>query len=472
MINSIDSLWKLSAKEVLSLLEKKDVSPSEVLDSSINRIHHVNPHINAVVTLCDKRARKHIKDNCSFKNTILKKMPVLIKDMTEVQGVKTTYGSMLYKNYVPDKSDLLVSNIEQNGGVILGKTNTPEFAAGSNTYNDVFGVTKNPWNLKLSAGGSSGGSGAALASGMSWFSSGSDLGGSLRNPASWNGVVGLRPTPGLIAHGPSKMPFNSLSLNGPMARNIDDLSIFLDSMVSYNLSDPLSIKGIKKQNYSRAIETPINTSYKVGITDSFGIFPCCNEIQNMIRDTSKLINLLGHNIENTFPSMDESEEAFHIFRAFIFYYTYGYLLDHHKNVKKDIIWNIEKGKSLNIADFVRAENIRTRLYENISQFFKDFDFLICPSSSVVPFSFETNWVKKINNKEFDNYVSWLMICGCLSLINCPSVALPTSIAKNGAPIGVQIIAPPYEEAKLLNFAKSIENEINISKIIPIDPRNI
>ncbi len=471
MTNSTDSLWKFTASDLISLLHKKEISPKEVLDSNINRINQVNPSINAVVTLCIEKAKRKIEEMTVKKNTVLSNLPVLIKDVTEVEGVKTTYGSKLYENYISKKSDILVSNIEKNGGVVLGKTNTPELAAGSNTFNDVFGTTKNPWNLKLSAGGSSGGSAAALASGMAWFATGTDLGGSLRNPSSWNGVVGLRPTPGLIAQGPSKLPFNSLSLNGPMARNIDDLSIFLDSMATYNLSDPLSFKKNNNISFYKQLDDSSYTSYKVGITPDFKLFPCSNEIKNMIDNTSKLIESLGHAVDTTYPSMNDAEEAFQILRAYMFYSTYGFLLSEHNDVKKDILWNIKKGKNLKIEELVQADNIRARLYQNVCEFFQNYDFLVCPSSSVVPFTHETKWVKQINNKTFDNYVSWLMICGCLSLVSCPCIAIPTSIAENGAPIGVQIMAPPHEELKLLKFAKTIESEINISELLPINPNN-
>ena len=470
MTNSTDSLWKFNASDLISMLHKKEISPKEVLDSSINRINKVNSSINAVVTLCIERAKKKIEETAVEKNTILHNLPVLIKDMTEVEGVKTTYGSKLYENYISKKSDILVSYIEKNGGVILGKTNTPELAAGSNTFNDVFGTTKNPWNLKLSAGGSSGGSAAALASGMAWFSTGTDLGGSLRNPSSWNGVVGLRPSPGLVAQSPSKLPFNGLSLNGPMARNVADLSIFLDSMAAYNLSDPLSFKRNSNVSFYKQLDE-LDTSYKIGITADFELFPCSNEIKNMIANTSKLIESLGYVVDNTYPSMHEAEESFQILRAYMFYSTYGFLLSDHNEVKQDIIWNINKGKNLKIEELVQADNIRARLYQNVCQFFQNYDFLVCPSSSVVPFTHETKWVKQINNKVFDNYVSWLMICGCLSLVNCPIISIPTSISENGAPIGIQIMARPHEEAKLLKFAKSIENEINISALLPVSPNN-
>ena len=470
MSNSTDSLWKLNASDLIPLLRKKEISPREILDSSINRINQVNPSINAIVTLCIERAKKNIEETAFEENSILCNLPVLVKDITEVEGVKTTYGSKLYENYISKKSDILISNIEKNGGVILGKTNTPELAAGSNTFNDVFGTTKNAWNLKLSAGGSSGGSAAALASGMAWFSTGTDLGGSLRNPSSWNGVVGLRPTPGLVAQSPSKLPFNSLSLNGPMARNVDDLSIFLDSMADYNLTDPLSFKRDSNVSFYKQLDD-LNTSYKVGITADFELFPCSNEIKNMINNTSKLIESLGYVIDNTYPSMNEAEESFQILRAYMFYSTYGFLLSDHHEIKQDIIWNINKGKNLKIKELVKADTIRAKLYQNVCQFFQNYDFLVCPSSSVVPFTHETKWIKQINNKVFDNYVSWLMICGCLSLVSCPIIAIPTSISENGAPIGIQIMAKPHEEAKLLKFAKSLESQINISTLLPVNPSN-
>ena len=469
MTNSIDSLWKLNAKKLIDLLDKKEISPLEILDANVNRINEVNKNINAVVTLCKERATHNISKT-GGENTILKNIPVLIKDVTDVKGVKTTFGSKYYENNISERSDILVTNIEKNGGVILGKTNTPELAAGSNTFNEVFGTTKNPWNLSLSAGGSSGGSAAALASGMAWFATGTDLGGSLRNPASWNGVVGLRPTPGLIAHGPSRMPFNTLSLNGPMARNIEDLAIFFQSMISYDLKDPISIKyhNIFKD---KKLDFISNNKFKVGITKDFNIFPCSTEIKEMIGNTAKLVSHLGHEVDDKFPKMHGAEEAFQIFRAYIFYYTYGFLLEESNDVKQDIIWNIEKGKSLKVEDLIKAENIRNSLYTNISNFFNDYDFLICPSSSVVPFSYDTKWVKKINNHEFNNYVSWLMICGCISLTNCPSIAIPTSVSQNGAPTGIQIVAPPFADMKLLEFAKGLEDEINIAKMLPINPNN-
>lgn len=472
MNNDIKNLWKKNASEIIQLLEKKEISPLEVLDSSLSRIEIVNPDINAIVTLIEDAAKKSLinKESLNIK-TKLKSMPVFIKDMNDVKNVRTTYGSKLFINHLPQNSDIIVKTIEKNGGIILGKTNIPEFAAGSHTYNSLFGLTKNPWNTSLSAGGSSGGSAAALASGMAWFASGSDLGGSLRNPASWCGVVGLRPTPGLIPHGPSKFPFFNLSVDGPMARNVEDLSIFLDAMATYNNKDPLSFyNGLT--SYNKSLSKCLDDKYLIGFTEDFGLFPCDPEIRNMVKNTLKLVESLGHEVSNTFPDMNNSEYAFQTIRAYMFYASYKSLLKKDKNlIKSEVIWNIEKGMTLTVDDLIKAEKIRANIYKNTMQFFDKYDFLIVPSSIVPPFDAEQEWVKKVEGKIFDNYVSWLMIAACVSLTGCPSLAMPTSFSKKNAPIGVQIIAAPNQEKKLINFSKSIEDNINISDIIPININN-
>ena len=466
------NLWKKNASEVISLLDKKEITIEEVVDSSLDRIKEINPDINAIVTLINEEEKEELINNFNNNtNNTLKGMPVLIKDMNDVQNMRTTYGSKLYSDNIPKNSDIIVQTIEKNGGLIIGKTNIPEFAAGSHTYNSVFGLTKNPWNTSLSAGGSSGGSAAALATGMSWFASGSDLGGSLRNPASWCGVVGLRPTPGLIPHGPSNFPFFNLSVDGPMARNVEDLSIFLDAMVDHNKNDPLSFKG-KKDSYYKNLLKREETKYLIGFTDDFGVFPCDKEVRVMMQNTLKLVQNLGHDINNTYPDMSKSEYCFQTLRGYIFYCTYKSLLKKDKNlIKEEVIWNINKAETITIDNLREAEKIRANIYSNTMKFFDKFDFLIVPSAIVPPFNSQEKWVKKVEDTTFDNYVSWLMIAASISLTSCPSIAIATSFSKDNAPFGIQIIAPPYEEQKLINFAKSLEENINISDMVPININN-
>ena len=471
MNNDIKYLWKYSALDLVDLIKNKEISPHEVFDSVISRIEEINPSINAIVEICEERARKSIKEKeLNFQNTLLKSLPVLVKDNTEVSGVKTTYGSKIFENNISETSDPMIKKIESNGGVILGKTNLPEFAAGSHTYNDLFGYTANPWNLNLSAGGSSGGSAAAVASGMGWFSTGNDLGGSLRNPASWCGVVGLRPTPGLIPQRPYQNIYDSIIVSGPIARNVSDLALFLDAMKGYDIDDPLSIN-TKKITFTESIQAEVNENYKIGITKNFGLFDCDPEVNDMIDNSAKLINSLGFDIEESYPSMDGAEECFQNLRAYIFYLKYGYLLKYEKNsVKEEILWNVKKGKSLSIDQLVYADKVRASIYKKMISFFNNYDFLIAPSSAVTPFDLSKKWVKKIGSSNFDNYVSWLMITACISLTGCPSIALSTAISKNGAPFGIQIVAAPHQEEKLLKFAKIIESNINISQLIPVDLR--
>ena len=466
------NLWKKNASEVISLLDKKEVTIEEVVDSSLDRIKEINPDINAIVTLINEEEKEELINSFNNNtNNTLKGMPVLIKDMNDVQNMRTTYGSKLYSDNIPKNSDIIVQTIEKNGGLIIGKTNIPEFAAGSHTYNNVFGLTKNPWNTSLSAGGSSGGSAAALATGMSWFASGSDLGGSLRNPASWCGVVGLRPTSGLIAHGPSNFPFFNLSVDGPMARNVEDLSIFLDAMVNHNKNDPLSFKSTKDSYYKNLLKRE-DTKYLIGFTDDFGVFPCDKEVRGMMHNTLKLVQNLGHDINNTYPDMSKSEYCFQTLRGYIFYCTYKSLLKKDKNlIKEEVIWNINKAETITIDNLREAEKIRANIYSNTMKFFDKFDFLIVPSAIVPPFNSQEKWVKKVEDTTFDNYVSWLMIAASVSLTSCPSIAIATSFSKDNAPFGIQIVAPPYEEQKLINFAKSLEENINISDMVPININN-
>ncbi len=468
MKNNSLSLWKKSATQVIELLKNNDINFEEVIRSAISRIEEVNPAINAIPTLCLERAYKNIKKLQNPRG--LYGLPVFIKDLTDVQGVRTTYGSKIYRNHIPDTSDILVQKIEHNNGIILGKTNTPEFGAGSNTFNDIFGATKNPWNMELTSGGSSGGSAAALASGMAWLATGSDLGGSLRNPASWCGVIGLRPTPGLVAHGPSKLMYESLSVDGPMARNIDDLAVFLDNIKGYDIRDPLS-RNANNFSYSNSLNKPL-LNKRVAYTSDFGFLPCHKEIREMMEKTVATIKNIGFCVSKNYPDIRNSEKTFQTLRASLLAFNYSHLLEKNaKNIKKDLVWNIKKGMALSINDINECEKNKKEIYLNTLNFFKDYDFLIAPSSMVPPFDINIKWIKEVEGKKFDNYVSWLMTAACISLTGCPAIALSTGFSKKNAPIGIQIIAPPFQESKLLKIAKIIEKNFSISKLIPININN-
>ena len=305
---------------------------------------------------------------------------------------------------------------------------------------------------------------------MAWLATGSDLGGSLRNPASWCGIVGLRTTPGLIAHGPKKMMYDSLNIDGPMARNVSDLSVFLDNMVGYDSRDPLSRKA-NSISYYKAIEQKI-TLKKIAYTSDFGFLPCHKEIREMMHKTVKNLKKLGFTLSENYPDLRNSEKIFQTLRASMLAFNYSHLLNRKSNyIKKDLIWNINKGMNLSLNDVNNSEKLRSEIYSDTLEFFSRYDFLIAPSSMVPPFNVNIKWVEKVEEKNFDNYVSWLMTAACISLTGCPAIALSTGFSKDKAPIGIQIVAAPFQEKKLLTIAKLIEENSNISKLIPINVNN-
>jgi amidase len=471
MPSPTNDLWKKSATEVVSLLKKKELSPNEVLNENLKRIKATHNSINAVVTLCEERARNQIKNlNPEQENQsgYLYGLPVVIKDLTDVKDVKTTYGSKIYKDHIPEKSDFLVERIEKMGGVIIGKTNTPEFGAGSQTFNEVFGYTTNPWNTNYTSGGSSGGTASALAAGAAWLGTGSDLGGSLRNPASFCGVVGFRTTPGTIAHGPQNLPFNDLSVDGPMARTVEDIALFLDTMTGIDDRDPLSSlpKDKPYQNFINENEQKLN----IGISDDFGILACAPDVRESINHAEKILLEMGHNVERVYPDLSDSENTFQTLRAHMLATDKRELYVKYKDIlKEDLRLNIEKGFNLTEKQISKANIARGQIIKNTNSFFQNYDFLIAPSSMVSPFNINKHWPKKVEDKTFDNYVSWLMTAATISLTGCPSLAVPCSNTNDSLPIGIQIIGKRRNEGKVLNLGHNFQRYSNNYNITPLEP---
>ena len=471
MTSSSNNLWKKSATEVVSLLKNKEISPEDALNSNLKRIEETHNSINAVVTVCEERARIQIKNlNKTMHNHpgYLHGLPVVIKDLTNVKGVRTTYGSKIYKDNIPEASDFLVERIEKMGGIIIGKTNTPEFGAGSQTFNEIFGATPNPWNLEYTAGGSSGGTASAVATGAAWLGTGSDLGGSLRNPASFCGIVGIRPSAGTIAHGPQNLPFNGLSVDGPMARTVEDIALFLDTMSELDSRDPLSVNAPLKP-YQNSITEDV-PKLNIGISDDYGFLACAPEVREAINQAEKILLAMGHNVERTCPDLANAEETFQILRAHMLATDKRELYFEHKNImKEDLRLNIEKGLALTEEQIGKAQLARGQLVKNTNIFFEKFDLLISPSSMVAPFNIKEHWPKKVENTEFDNYVSWLMTAATISLTGCPSLAVPCIKTDNNLPIGIQIVARRRNESLLIKFGHLFQKHTNNYNITPIEP---
>ena len=465
-------LVKETACAVVEKLKAGDVTPLDLLDVLEKRIAEVDGKVNALPTLCFDRARTHAKalmQKPASERGLLAGLPVPIKDLTAVSGVLTTLGSPIFKDNIPAKSDILVERLEQNGGAIYAKSNTSEFGAGANTFNEVFGPTRNPWDTSRSAAGSSGGAAAALASGTAWLAHGSDMGGSLRNPASFCGVVGLRPSIGRVAQTPKFGVDRTLGQQGPMARNVEDLALLLDAMSGEHAADPLSLPVLPTSFLSaaRSNQKPKRIAY----SSDLGITPVDPEVKAVTRKAAERFAEAGAIVEEAHPDFREAHECFHVLRAFDFAISKAELLRTKRDLlKPEVIWNIEEGLKLTVEKLERAEAQRVAITARALEFFERYDLLLAPATIVPPFPVENRYVAECDGKKFDNYIEWLGIVYAITLACCPALSLPCGFTASGLPVGLQMVAKPRAEAQLLAGAKVLEDILGVRGTTPIDPR--
>jgi amidase len=466
------SLIRESACSIVDKLNKGVVTPLDLLDVLEKRIAEVDGKVNALPTLCFDRARKHANElmkKPAGQRGLLAGMPVPIKDLTNVAGVLTTQGSPIYKDTVPAKSDLMVENLEANGAIVYAKSNTPEFGAGANTFNEVFGATRNPWDTSRSAAGSSGGAAVALATGMAWLAHGSDMGGSLRNPASFCGIVGMRPSIGRVAHTPAAAIDRNLGVQGPMARNVEDLALLLDAMSGEHPADPLSLPKLPASFLSavRSGSKPKRVAY----SRDLGITPVDPEVAAVTKKAAERFAEAGVIVEEAHPDLSEAHECFHVLRAFDFALSKAALLRTKRDqLKPEVIWNIEEGLKLTVEKIERAEAQRVAMTARTLEFFDKYDLLLCPATIVAPYPVENRYVAECDGKKFDNYVEWLGIVYAITLVCCPALSMPCGFTASGLPVGLQVVAPPRGEAQLLSGARALEEILGLRGATPIDPR--
>jgi amidase len=465
-------LVRETACAVVDKLRQGEVTPLDLLDVLEARIAEVDNKVNALPILCFDRARDHAKalmQKAVKERGLLAGLPVPIKDLVDVKGVLNTQGSPIFKDRISARSDVLVERIEENGGVIYAKSNTPEFGAGANTFNEVFGKTVNPWDTSRSAAGSSGGAAAALATGMAWLAHGSDMGGSLRNPASFCGVVGIRPSIGRVAHTPKFGVDRSLGVQGPMARNVEDIALFLDAMSGEHAADPLSLPALPSSFRSavRSGKKPTRVAY----SSDLGITPVDPEVAAVTRKAAQRFAEAGVAVEEAHPDLHEAHECFHVLRALDFAISKAELLRTRRDLlKPEVIWNIEEGLKLTVEQIARAQAQRVAMAERAVEFFKRYDLLLCPATIVPPYPVERRYVAECAGKTFDNYVQWLGIVYAITLACCPALSLPCGFTASALPIGLQIVGPPRGEAQLLAGAKMLEDILGVRDRTPIDPR--
>jgi amidase len=459
------------ATTVVAGLRRGELTPHDLLDALERRIAVVDGDVNALPTLCFDRARDHADQLLARPpgaRGVLAGLPVPIKDLTDVAGVRTTYGSPIFADHVPETSNLLVDRLEADGGVVYAKSNTPEFGAGGNTFNEVFGPTRNPWNLSRSAAGSSGGAAAALATGMAWVAHGSDMGGSLRNPASFCGVVGLRPSIGRVAHTPVSQLDGTLSVEGPMARNVEDVALMLDAMAGHHPADPLSLPAPETSflDATRSGWRPVKVAY----TPDLGITPVDPEVRAVTRAAADRLAEAGVTVEEAQPDLTEAHDCFQVLRALGFAVSRVGLLREHRNLlKPEVIWNIEKGLALSAHEIGKAQRQRVELARRMLAFFDEYDLLLAPATIVAAFPVEDRYVTACDGTAFDTYVDWLAIAYAVTLCCCPALSLPCGFTSEHLPVGLQVVAPPRGEARLLAGAKFVEDVLGYRRMTPIDP---
>ncbi len=457
----------LDAIDARDLIGLKKLSAAELVESCITRIEAVDPAVNAMVARDFERARVAAKesDAAVARGTELGPLhglPFGVKDLQDVAGLRTTFGSPIFRDNVPAVDQGIVARLKAAGGIVLGKTNTPEFGAGANTRNAVYGATGNPFDPSKSAAGSSGGSAVALATGMVPICTGSDTGGSLRNPASFNGIVGFRPTPGLVPNEKSGLGWNPLSVLGPMARTVGDLSLMLSAMASDDPRDPLATtvhgRAVRKAADFYPPRRVNLSALRVAITPDFGFAPTERHIADIFTERTNLFRHIFAQAEDTSPDCTGTDEAFEILRAV------GFLASHLEKVKTrprdvgpNVHANVEEGLRYSAQDVARGLSLQTAIYRRWQDFFGQHDIIITPSITISPRPWTELFPAEIDGRPTRTYFHWLALAYAVTLPGHPALSLPVGTDRNGMPFGLQIVGPRGGDALVLAVAAELEH---------------
>ncbi len=455
----MSELWRRSAVDLASLLAAGQVSARELLDEHLARIDEVNPTVNAIVTFALDRAHEDAAraDEAHARGErlgLLHGLPIAHKDLADTAGIRTTMGSPIMADNVPRADELMIERLRAAGCVTIGKTNTPEFGAGSHTFNLLFGVTRNPHDPTRSAGGSSGGAAAALAAGMVPIADGSDLGGSLRNPASFCGVVGLRPTPGTVPSWPSSDPWDPLATEGPMGRSAADVALLLEAIAGPDPRVPLRGAVGPFAPLDRSI-----AGLRIAWSADAGGLPVERAVVQALAGVPERLGAHGCFVVDAFPELRDAGRIFQTLRAVGFERNLGELYDRRPDDLKDTIrWNVELARRLSAADVGVALRERGALQERVRRFFERHDLLALPTVQVVPFPVELDWVRDIEGVELDNYLQWMQSCTDITVTGCPAISVPAGCTPEGLPVGLQLVAPPGQELLLLQVAHALDGD--------------
>ena len=465
-----DDVCFLSATELVARIRRRDVSVTEVVQAHLAQIDRVNPAVNAIVTLTAARALDdaRAKDAALARGAVpgpLFGLPIAFKDIVPTLGVRTTYGSPIYRDHVPAEDGLIVERLRAAGAVMIGKTNTPEFATGSQTFNEVFGRTLNPYDRSKTCGGSSGGAAVALACGMVPIADGSDLGGSLRNPASFCNVIGLRPAPGRVPSWPSAAPWFPFSVQGPMARTVGDAALLLSAMAGPDPRSPIAIA-----EPGDRFRAPLGRDFRgvrVAWSRDLGGLPIDRRVTAVLDAQRKTFEALGCVVEDGQPDFGEARTIFQVWRAWYYGLKYGPLLAEHRHQMKDtVIWNIEEGFKLSGRDLMDAETERTRLYHRVREFMQTHEFLLLPVTQVPPFEVTQPYVSEIDGVKLATYIDWMRACSDITVTGLPAISVPCGFTADGLPVGIQIVGRHQDEWGVLQLAHAFEEATGFGRRRP------
>lgn len=468
--NSNSDLYYKDAADLAEMIRRRVVSSREVMAASLARIELLNPQVNAICTL---REAEDLLREADAADALLAKggevgalhgLPIAIKDLALTKGLRTTYGSLIYKDFIPLQDQLFVARIKSAGAIVIGKTNVPEFGAGSHTFNKLFGLTRNPYNLDKSAGGSSGGAAAALAAGMVPIADGSDLGGSLRNPAGFCNVVGLRPSPGRIPSWPTRDAWGLLAVEGPMARSVKDVALLFAVMAGPDSRVPISIDE-PGHYFLQSLDRDFS-KIRLAWSPDLGQFPVEPEVVDVCERSLQVFQDIGCLVEQAEPDFNGAMDIFQTLRALIFADFEADYKKHRHLMKETVVWNIEKGLRLSGQVIKRAEVQRTGLYHRVCDFFTRYDFLLLPTAQVLPFGVENEWVRNINGRKMESYLDWMSICCVITLTGLPVISVPCGFSSAGLPVGLQIVGKHHRDLDVLQLAHAFESASRFGQTRP------
>ena len=458
----------LDATELARRIRVRELSAREVMAAHLAQVERANSAVNAIVTLVAEQAMAQAAkaDERLARGEdvgVLHGLPVAHKDLHETKGIRTTYGSPIYSNFVPDFDCTIVHRLKAAGAITLGKTNTPEFGLGSQTFNAVFGATRNPYDLEKTCGGSSGGAAVALACGMVPIAGGSDMGGSLRNPANFNNIVGFRTSPGRIAGKPGS--WSNLSVDGPMARTVADVALLLSAMAGPDPASPISIS-----DPGDRFRAPLERDFRgvrVAWSSDFGGLPTDARVAMTLESQRSVFADLGCEVDEACPNLSDADEAFQTLRALNLVETRGALLQTHRSELKDTaIWNIEKGFALTGEQIASAQELRTGVFNSMRAFMEQHEFLIVPVNQVPPFSVDEPFPTRINGVPMETYIDWMKSCYFITVTGHPAISVPCGFTPEGLPVGVQIVGRYRDEFGVLQLAHAFESATRFGRQHP------